>query len=227
MKNNQCFLLNKVDASSQVKFPYYIEGNENASFKIMFIGNSITIHECKPEIGWFNSWGMAASKKENDYVHVVYKHFLDKNHDTSICVFNGGLWELDYTNNDKCDVVINEAKEYKPDVIVVRIGENFSKENISKNIDPFIAFNYLINGLTNVCKNIHITSQFWHYDVIDNAIKKVSDTYSLPYIKIDDLGERDDCKALGQFKHEGVSLHPSDLGMKIIAERIIDSIEKE
>lgn len=39
--------------------------------RIMFVGNSITKHAAKEEIGWFGDWGMAASKEENDYVHIV------------------------------------------------------------------------------------------------------------------------------------------------------------
>ena len=35
---------------------------------VMFVGNSITLHEVLPSIGWHNEWGMAASKQENDDV---------------------------------------------------------------------------------------------------------------------------------------------------------------
>ena len=39
---------------------------------ILFIGNSITWHE--KTISWWGRWGMAVSKKENDYVHQFFKH---------------------------------------------------------------------------------------------------------------------------------------------------------
>ena len=80
MEINLEFLINQVDAENQVSFPYYFDGvkKEDANYKVMFIGNSITIHEPKPEICWVKKCGMAASDAEHDYVHIVYKYLLSK-----------------------------------------------------------------------------------------------------------------------------------------------------
>jgi hypothetical protein len=39
--------------------------------RILFLGNSITMHGAKPSIGWSNNCGMAASALDKDYVHVL------------------------------------------------------------------------------------------------------------------------------------------------------------
>ena len=42
--------------------------------RVLFVGNSITLHGPRPQIGWTNNWGMAASARDKDYVHLLDTH---------------------------------------------------------------------------------------------------------------------------------------------------------
>lgn len=62
---------NTVEAKNQLKESEVVrfERLESSGLRVMFVGNSITLHGVKEDIGWMNCWGMAASTKEKDYVH--------------------------------------------------------------------------------------------------------------------------------------------------------------
>ncbi|MCQ2742110.1 MAG: SGNH/GDSL hydrolase family protein [Bacilli bacterium] len=226
MKINFEFLKNDIDPETQVKFPYYFDGVEEseADFKVMFIGNSITYHEKKPDIGWLKDCGMAATDIESDYVHLVLKHIQKSHPRTRACVFNGGTWECDNFSEKKFASIKETVEQFKPNLVIVRIGENFSKENLKNGLDPEPSFEMLFNECKDHADKVLVTSLFWHHDILDDAIVRASKRVGVQYIDINDLGEVDENKALGQYEHAGICGHPGNLGMKRIAERIIEKL---
>lgn len=42
-----------------------------------------------------------------------------------------------------------------------------------------------------------------------------------------DLGDRDDMKALGEYTHAGVAMHPGDKGMESMAKRLLPAVLDE
>ena len=46
---------------------------------VLILGNSITFSAADSKVGWFGNWGMAASKPEFDYVHLLTAKFKDLN----------------------------------------------------------------------------------------------------------------------------------------------------
>ena len=65
---------NQLNKMSHITF----ENETGKGARVLFVGNSITRHGVKADIGWFNDWGMAATSKENDYVHITKKLVLEK-----------------------------------------------------------------------------------------------------------------------------------------------------
>ena len=66
-----------------------------------------------------------------------------------------------------------------------------------------------------------VTDLFWRNEQINNEILKAIKEKGYTYVSLNDLGDDDENKAIGQYWHEGVSAHPSDEGMRKIAERIV------
>ena len=71
---------NTVKAENQLRENEFItfEKLENEGLRVMFLGNSITNHGIKEEIGWLAHHGMAASAKEKDYVHILMRKTEEK-----------------------------------------------------------------------------------------------------------------------------------------------------
>jgi len=70
---NDAFFKNTVSAKGQLRDGDNIRYNlqRDSKLKVLFVGNSITLHGVCESIGWNHECGMAASRAENDYVHPV------------------------------------------------------------------------------------------------------------------------------------------------------------
>lgn len=193
--------------------------------KIMFVGNSITLHGILPSIGWYNEWGMAASSKETDYVHILVDKTNEVEPDSQFCICQVSAWECDYIRGEEKFESYKNAREFEADIIVTRFIENckydtFDPIVFKKELDSLLKF---LNKSGNA--KIIMTTAFWKHPG-DNALIEYAKENDLPCIELGDLGELDEMKALGLFEHDGVANHPGDLGMKYIAERIFEEIKK-
>ena len=217
---------NSVSAQSQVKKEGFAKiVNQGGKLRVLFIGNSITRHGPKPDIGWEHDWGMAASALEKDYVHVTVKLLEEKYGKVDYCVANCGEWELNYYQDD---LIQNwsVARDFTADIIIIRIGENiwnahefFDKYPLEPHFSKMIEY-----FRSNEKARVVVTDLFWENDQINEAIYKAVEKGGYTLVRLTDLGSENENKALGQFWHEGVALHPSDKGMERIAMRIVEKL---
>lgn len=209
---------NTVSAKNQVKENqdiFYI-GNKNSKLKIAILGNSITRHGPLAEIGWFGLHGMAASSIDKDYVHQLCS-FLEKDNKDFYMMVNQ-VWKWESKNAEFDYTYYKDIKDFKPDVIIFRCGENMSEsksaDNLASKINEFLK--YLSKSTTEYV----ITSCFWHNPISDPAIKIVAKNLGVDLVELNDLGDNPKMKAYGLFENPGVAAHPCDSGMEEIAKRI-------
>lgn len=217
---------NTVKAENQLKDKHDVtfECKEGTGKRVMFAGNSITLHEPSESIGWHNQWGMAASAKENDYVHVLESHIKDVDPDATFCICQAYKWERDFSNGKLTYPIYEQARDFNADIIVVRFIENCPWKDLDAQVfkREYIDFIEFLNKSGNA--KIILTTSFWKHTA-DSIVAEIAAEKGWPLVVLNDLGELDEMKALGLFEHYGVANHPGDKGMKTIAHRIFDILQ--
>ncbi len=219
MKICKDLITNDVPAVGQLKGNDCVsfETTENADIKLLFLGNSITRHGKAENLGWCGDWGMAASSKENDYVHKLTSKFCQKGVKVSVCIANLSDWERT-RNMDLLFTKYLSALRFNADYVIVRLGENAC---LDKYLSEFeLCYGELTDLFSRNGAKIVLTDLFWEYEPFDNFVAELAKARGYAFAEIHDLGNDDAMKAIGKFSHNGVAVHPGDKGMAEIAERI-------
>lgn len=218
IEDNTVSAENQVKESEQISLFYGRKGG----IKICFIGNSITRHAPCESIGWHGDWGMAASSAENDYCHLVMHTVRKQYPDASFMIVQEAHWERSFWKDDseRYDGAMREIAVFDPDIAVLRLAENVSRENAAEH-DFAKGYDDLCRYLSdNGRRRLLLTDGFWRAPWTEKIIHEAAERYSDGVIALGDLGDRDEMKAVGLFEHTGVAAHPGDAGMRAIAERI-------
>ena len=223
MKVSNDLINNNVPAVGQVKgndcVSFFLA--ENADIKILFLGNSITRHGKAEQLGWFGDWGMAASCKENDYVHKLIGKIGRQGKKVSYCTANLSEWER--TRNMRLLTSrYLQAYLFNADIIIVRLGENAELTKFLKEFE--LCYRKMVEYFSGNGAKVVLSDLFWEYEPFDCFVKDFAKEKSYGFVQLHDLGCMENMKATGKFKHAGVAAHPGDIGMENIAERIYRAI---
>jgi len=216
---------NTVNAENQVKSLIFKFNELGKGIRVLFLGNSITNHEECLDIGWEHDFGMAASARDNDYVHILMKRFQEKDKDAIFMIAHVADWERNYKNGSDLFTKYKEAREFNADIIIMRAIENCPNDDFDKTVFKKQYMNLINYFNSNGNAKIILTTSFWQHNG-DDTIQEIGDELGYSVIYLGDLGEDDDMKAIGLFDHTGVANHPGDKGMLEIAERIWKYLNK-
>lgn len=227
MKN----FINTVPGENQLKDNHYLSYvvSANANKKVLIVGNSITRHNPKADIGWSGDWGMAASCAEHDYVHIMHRKLTEYFGTVSICVAQAAAWEVTEhaMKEEKLLERYAPAAEFGADLLIIRIGENINmkKTNVSELAEDFQQMIAFFGGEKEHTKVI-LTGLFWNFPEHEEAVKLALEGKDYHFVPLADLGMDEKMTAMGLFEHAGVAGHPGDLGMQHIAERIMEKVRE-
>jgi lysophospholipase L1-like esterase len=192
--------------------------------KVLFLGNSITLHGPAPKIGWTGNWGMAASAQEKDYVHLLLAQITKAAGGApqvkvkNIADFERQLTKYSLSEN------LNEELDWEADVVIIAIGENAAPLKTEEDKERFrTAFTDLLTQLKQHRNPaIFVRSQFWPSADKDDIMKQVSSELGATFIDACKLGAEPANYAREERKieHAGVGAHPGDKGMQALADAL-------
>lgn len=214
---------NTVSSNNQLASEEYVsfECNGTSSYKVLFVGCSITKHGPKADIGWNHDWGMAASAKENDYVHQIMKCVRSLFPDAGFCIAQAAQWEQHYQDGiTLLEKYYKRAVDFDADLIIMNsTGNNTSVDSVKKY--PFALYYEQMIDFLNHSGKAHVVVMTSFYDTpLNEIIRTVAEKRNFSLVELVEIGKKDEMKAFGTFEHSGVASHPGDLGMAAIAEAI-------
>ena len=204
------------------------EVKPSAIRRILFLGNSITLHGPKADIGWTGNWGMAASSEDKDYVHLVTSALA--RHTGSrpqILVSNIAGFERNYATYD-VDSQMKDLFAFDPDLVVLTIGENVPALGSEEAKTQFKAgvMSILRCAMAKRHPLVVVRSCFWADAAKDEVLRQACQEVGGIFVDAGPLG-RDPANAARSersFAHAGVAGHPGDKGMKALAGAIVEAV---
>lgn len=202
------------------------------SYNYLAIGNSITKHVVNDY--WWDEIGMAATKAENDYYHLLISYLKGNNDEVTSYSYNFAQWEMQSHDRAETFDLISPHISPKLNLITVQLGENVSDSTtIESDFEELIM--YLKNKAPNA--EIIIIGDFWNSDR-DIIKEKTANKLNVKFVSLSDAHGNDKYwagigttvyDAAGNkhiIEHSGVASHPGDFGMEYIANNVINVIDK-
>ena len=176
--------------------------------KVVVLGNSIVQYGPDQSIGWNGNWGLAASRKENDFIHLLLQSLKAKRNDVTVRFKNIADFESAYLTFSLS--TLDSLRD--ADMLIIKIGENVKSSQPSYR--QFIAkYDQLIRYLNPSGKAVKlIIDGFWKNEKVNNDIRSYAVQQKIALLSITDISS--------DSKNRGIAGHPNDRGMRMIAERV-------
>ena len=200
------------------------------------LGNSITWHPITTNV-WYSEWGMAATYEAYDYVHRIATYLSNLNNQFQLRqAVNIASWETSSNRGNLLSSLLDNVLTNDLEFISIQLGENVSNTSTLEE-----DFEDLIRYIQTKCPRatILLIGQFWASDVKDNAKKLAARNTNVdfvdlsPYYNLEGMQSSLDTvyhKADGTeytINNSAVARHPSDNGMKMIAEEVLKKLLKD
>ena len=208
-----------------------------APFRFLAFGNSLTMHQ-KGKI-WWNDCGMAASRKELDWVHRVERQLKQKYGDVQTDIFPNE-WSMVQEKQAGYEEKIQEMSQNPYDLVTLELGDNIDTD------DLFAGYEENLTRLVNIVRNanpyatIMIIGNFQKRSYLEKKVdelqKQIAETYGCKFVDLTAISKNlayrsaigatvygDDGQA-HKIINWTVARHPNDKGMEYIAYKVLEQL---
>ena len=194
--------------------------------RLAFVGNSITRHPPRAELGWTNDWGMAASAADKDYVHLVARGLEKRTGRKVAFKIYGSFWlEREYGNEEKTRDALQGVVSNRPEIVVLAYGENVGGLTNAANIATYErSYRRTVRMMKDIGARVVVRTPFWDMPHQREVLRRIAREEHVLFADCSDLGQKPEMRADGRFKHGGVAYHPYDTGMAAMADRILAAL---
>lgn len=196
------------------------------------VGNSITWHPINSN--WDGEYGMAATKKENDYVHILDSKFKKINPASSFEI----AWAVDWESNHK-DYDLSYFNQFfhgDETLVVIRLGENVTSiEDYESDFRLLVQHIKTLSPKAKIIISGIFMSSSIHLSEKEKIQKNIAELEGCTWVNINHLDTNRNKSKVGTqvmgddgnlhvISNQTVADHPSDEGMIAIANAIYDAI---
>ena len=211
---------------------------EDNVYRYLAIGNSMTIH--RVDDLWWGEWGMAASTRENDYVHVVQAGLNERFGATALSICSFIPWEQATNSSDRL-MTLNEIEPYlneNLDLVTIQLGEGMtSYDDLTGDYEKLIT--YIQAHAPNA--QIMVIGNFWANPDMDASKIEACNRCGATFIDLSPLTTDEnvaifrssigaqvwgDDGQLHTIENYTAGAHPNDAAMGWIATYILDAIKQ-
>lgn len=184
---------------------------------LLVVGNSITRHGPREEIGWAYDWGMAATEQHRDWVHLVLSQMPT---DSELSLVHCTAPNL----VSQVSAIEARVASSQATVVVVQVGDNLSAGDANDEtlLEPVARLLQAADA-----HSAKVVVGIWGGDDLrDQLLQQAADDAGAMFVPIHDLANLPGHRAWeqGVFEHPDVGWHPSDDGMAAIAERVASAL---
>jgi hypothetical protein len=208
-----------------------------APYRILFVGDSITMHGTNPEVlrtlKWDHACGMAATKLENDYCHQLAAMIQSRlpgrtvqicyplpSLDGTMAAAKWGVGSAGFYADS-----IGSSDALPPDVVVIQLGEHERPqdglETVRSNYDRLFTVMerwspkplILCTGVWDPqppVSGVAVQKYQGHVGDQDAVVSEVCERHNIPFVSVANVAMNPACHGWGQ--NPGVQWHPNDQG---------------